>query len=144
MEILIVRKWKREKFTISELFVDGLFECFILEDKDRGLDSGMSIEDILKIKVPEQTAIPTGRYELIVNFSNRFKQYMPLLLEVKGFAGVRIHSGNTHQHTEGCPLTGTTKDEVKGFVGNSRAAYRSLFAKIKKVEKTEKVFVTIK
>lgn len=144
MEILIVRKWKRDKFTISELFVNGIFECFILEDKDRGLTDDMSVEEILKLKVPGQTAIPTGRYELIVNFSNRFQQYLPLLLRVKGFSGARFHSGNTIDHTEGCPLPGTTKDDIKGFVGNSRAAFRKLFAKIKRVEKKEKVFVTIK
>lgn len=141
MEIVLTRFLKGENATIGRLSINGVFECFILEDKDRGLSQSMPLADIQKAKVFAQTAIPTGRYQLIVNFSNGFKQYMPLILNVPGFKGVRVHSGNNINHTEGCPLTGTS--HTQNGVSNSRAAYRSLFAKIRKVEKKEKIFITI-
>lgn len=141
MELVLNRVIKAEKCTIGHLLINGKFECYILEDKDRGLTNLMSIEEIKEKKVLAQTAIPTGRYEIAVTFSNRFKQYLPLIMGVPGFEGIRIHSGNSHEHTEGCPLTGTTHTEDQ--VLNSRAAFRSLFAKIRKVEKKEKIFITI-
>lgn len=134
MELQIKRKEFTDKSTIGELSVDGVFECYILEDKDRKLETGGN-------KIHGLTAIPRGRYEIAITFSNRFKQYMPLLLNVPQFEGVRIHSGNTSENTEGCPLTGTTKS--KDFVGGSRAAYTKLFAKLKKVERKEKIYITI-
>lgn len=141
MELVLNRVIKGEKCTIGHLLVDGKFECYILEDKDRNLSDNMSLEEINQKKVFGQTAIPTGRYEVVISFSNRFKQYLPLISGVKGFAGIRIHPGNTHEHTEGCPLTGTSHTDTQ--VLNSRAAFRQLFAKIKKVEKKEKIFITI-
>jgi len=141
MEILLNRVIKGDKCTIGHLLVDGEFECYTLEDKDRNLTDQMSLDEIIQKKVFAQTAIPTGRYEVVVSFSNRFQQYMPLLIGVKGFSGIRMHSGNTHEDTEGCPLTGTTHTDTQ--VLNSRAAFRQLFAKIKKAEKKEKIFITI-
>lgn len=141
MEIVLTRFLKGENATIGRLFINGQFECFILEDKDRGLSQSMALADIQKAKVFAKTAIPTGRYEMAVTFSNRFKQYLPLIMGVPGFSGIRIHSGNNNSHTEGCPLTGSSHTQTS--VSNSRAAFRSLFAKIKRVEKREKIFITI-
>jgi hypothetical protein len=93
-------------------------------------------------KVFAQTAIPAGRYEVIINFSNRFQQYMPLLLNVPGFEGVRIHPGNVPTNTEGCLLLGQTEGD--DFIGNSRMAYRSFLPKLRAVEKSEKIFITFK
>jgi hypothetical protein len=87
------------------------------------------------------TAIPYGKYEVIINFSNRFKQYMPLLLKVPGFEGVRIHAGNKSADTEGCILVGSSKS--LNFIGNSRVTYKSLFAKMKVAAKKEKIFLNI-
>lgn len=141
MEIVLTRFLKGENATIGRLSINGVFECFILEDKDRDLNQSMALADIQKAKVFAQTAIPTGRYEMAVTFSNRFKQYLPLIMGVPGFSGIRIHSGNNNSHTEGCPLTGTAHTQTS--VSNSRLAFRSLFAKIRKVEKKEKIFITI-
>lgn len=131
-------KLKREIFTdnstIGTLTVDGIFECYILEDKDRKLEFGGK-------KIHARTAITRGTYEVIINFSNRFQQYMPLLIGVPQFEGIRIHPGNTSEHTEGCLITGTTRS--KDFVGGSKAAYSKLFSKLKKIEKKEKIFITI-
>src|SRR5690348_8184624 len=94
MEITSIRKHFTADATISDLLIDNTFSCYILEDVDRGLTSDMSIDDIRKIKVYGKTAIPTGRYELIMSYSNRFKKFLPQLLNVPGFEGIRIHPGN--------------------------------------------------
>jgi Family of unknown function (DUF5675) len=67
-------------------------------------------------KIPGDTAIPAGRYQVRLSQSARFKRLLPELLSVPGFLGVRIHRGNTHADTEGCLLVGSgrTKDKVTG------------------------------
>lgn len=142
MNITIYRNYRTDKSTISDLYVDGNFQCYILEDKDRGLTNEMTEEEIKEIKIHGKTAIPTGTYEIIITLSNRFKRRLPLLLNVKGFAGIRIHSGNTSENTEGCLLTGETR--AIDFVGNSRAAFQKLYDKISETIKKQKVFITIK
>lgn len=142
MEILVNRRTKNKLSTISDVTIDGVFFCYGLEDVDRGLKQSDDIDVIKTKKVFAQTAIPAGRYEIIINFSNRFQQYMPLLLNVPGFEGVRIHPGNKALNTEGCLLLGQTVGA--DFVGNSRLAYRSFLPKLRAVEKKEKIFITFK
>lgn len=142
MDLLLTRKIRSNTSTIGELTVNGVFECYILEDKDRGLSSTMSLSEIASQKVPAKTCIPAGRYEVIVSFSNRFKKSLPLLLDVPGFAGIRIHTGNTSADTEGCLLPGATKSA--DFVGKSTVAFNALFSKITAGVKKGKVFITIK
>jgi hypothetical protein len=129
MILQLKRKIFTDDSTIGELSIDGVFVCYTLEDKVR------------TTKVQNVTAIPYGKYEVIINFSNRFQQYMPLLINVPNYEGVRIHSGNKSTDTEGCILVGSSKS--LNFIGNSRATYKSLFAKMKKVEKKEKIFINI-
>jgi hypothetical protein len=136
------RKTRTSKSTIGELLINGEFFCYVLEDMDRGLDSIMTDSEIKAKKVYAETAIPKGTYRVAITFSPRFKEYMPLLLNVKGFQGIRIHSGNTAAHTEGCLIVGMTTS--KDFVGQSKIAYSKLMAKLKKVEKTEEIFISIK
>jgi hypothetical protein len=142
MQITLNRKIKTANTTISELLVDDVFECFVLEDRDRGLKSGMTITEIRKTKVKGATAIPTGVYEVIISFSNKFQKFLPLLLDVKGYEGIRIHPGNTAKDTLGCLLPGTAKEKDK--VLNSRIAFEALFTKLKAATKIEKIFITIK
>ena len=141
MEMQLSRTIRTGISTIGELHVNGKPECFTLEDLDRGLSSDMPLKSIQLKKVKAKTAIPTGRYQVVVDFSTRFKKQLPLLLNVPGFGGIRIHSGNTSADTEGCILVGTEKS--KDFVGNSRNAFAALFSKIQLAMKTEKVFITI-
>ena len=116
MLITIRRLYKTENSTIGELLVDGIWECFTLEDTER------------QIKIKGETAIPKGTYKVIINESNRFKRLLPLLINVPNFEGVRIHSGNTNHDTEGCILVGQTRN--KNYIGQSRKAFEKLFKKM--------------
>lgn len=142
MELTLTRKFITKQSTIGQLDINGIKECLILEDTDRGLHQNMTTDEIKKHKVYGQTAIPKGRYEVIINYSERFKVYMPLLLSVPGYEGVRIHPGNTKENTLGCLLPGT--EGGVDIVKNSRKAYVALLAKMKVAEKKEKIFITIK
>ena len=125
MKIELVRIAFKDTYTIGKLYVDGKYECDVLEDVDRGLDSSMSESEILKRKVKGETAIPTGHYVINITYSPKYKRMMPLLLDVKGFSGIRIHSGNTAKDTEGCLIVG--KNKKVGMVLESRDTYKRLF-----------------
>ena len=125
MKIELVRIAFKNTYTIGKLYVDDTYFCDVLEDKDRGLDSSMSESEILEKKVKGQTAIPTGHYVINITYSPKYKRMMPLLLNVKGFSGIRIHSGNTSKDTEGCLLVG--KNKQVGKVLESRDTYQRLF-----------------
>lgn len=141
MELFLLRKTLTNKSTVGTLAIGVAHESYVLEDVDRALNNTMPADYIRKIKVYGKTAIPTGRYQVVLTYSNRFKQYMPLLLNVPGFDGIRIHWGNTAIDTEGCLLVGNTV--AKDFVGESKKAYSSLFIKLQAAEKKEKIFITI-
>ena len=125
MRIELVRIAFKDTYTIGKLYVDGKYFCDVLEDVDRGLDSSMSESEILEKKVKGQTAIPTGHYVINITYSPKYKRMMPLLLDVKGFSGIRIHSGNSSKDTEGCLLVG--KNKKVGMVLESRGTYQRLF-----------------
>lgn len=136
MNLKLFRGKSSSKSTIGELFIDGVFECYVLEDVDRFLEIQGE-----KSKILGETAIPRGKYSVVITYSNRFNQLMPLLLNVPNYAGVRIHTGNKAEHTEGCILLGETKG--KDFIGMSRSAYSKFMTRLSKVSKTEKIFIQI-
>lgn len=121
MKILLKRFSKNNTSVIGSLYVDGVYVCRTLEDKQR--EKG-------EPKVPGQTAIPGGVYKLVIDMSKRFGVPMPHILDVPGFEGVRIHPGNTDKDTEGCVLVG---EQIinNGSLGNSRVAYTKLFKLLK-------------
>ena len=127
MKIEVKRLHKGEHSVIGELTIDGIWQCYTLEDLERD------------VKIKGETAIPKGTYKVIINQSNRFKRLLPLLLDVPGFEGVRIHSGNTNHDTEGCILVGRTRSD--DFIGQSRKAFDSLF---KKMNKAKEITLTIR
>lgn len=104
MKLQLVREFFTPTETLGTLYIDGKFFCYTLEDKDRGLRSSHALTDIMNRKVKGQTAIPYGKYKVSVTMSNRFKRPMPLIHNVPGFEGIRLHGGNTHHDSEGCPL----------------------------------------
>lgn len=139
MEIYLTRRDKNNKRTIGKLHADTLPEIHTLEDTDRGLTQDMTAEQIAAIKIPKQTAIPTGRYEIAITYSNRFKKRLPLLLKVPGFEGIRIHNGVTEHHTEGCILIGF----ARSFETISSPAQARFMAWLDATLKKEKVFINI-
>ena len=127
------RKWLTPRSTIGELFVDGVFECFILEDRYR---------PVHEKKVYGQTAIPCGVFPVKITQSPRFGRLLPLVDVVPGFEGVRIHPGNTADDTEGCLLPG--RKRANDQVLESRLAFEALFDKLLKAGTVgEKITLTI-
>lgn len=137
MKILVDRKWKKDTYTIGKLYIDDNFFCNTLEDRDRGLNNKMSLEEIKRIKKPGITAIPTGTYRLRMNIispkyssrewfvKNCNGSRMPRLENVPGYQGVLIHPGNTDADSEGCILVG--KNDVKGKVTKSKDYFLQLY-----------------
>ena len=125
MKLLLHRQTFSDKSSVGTLYVNGLKECHTLEDRDRHLEEGGE-------KVYGETAIPRNTYKVVITYSNRFKQPMPLLVDVTGFEGVRIHPGNTDQNTEGCILVGVGVGQ--DILYNSRQAYEKLFNKLEAAE----------
>lgn len=133
MNLKLQRKKSANGCTHGDIFNEGIPECFSLEDEVR--PDG--------IKIPGQTAIPVGRYRVIVTFSNRFQKNLPLLENVPNFTGVRIHAGNSSADTEGCILVGQVRSVTT--VLHSRAALEILQAKIEQaITAGNKVWIEIK
>ena len=105
MRLRIIRDTFTETATLGTLYSGPFVWGFTCEDTDRKLEAG-------GVKIPAHTAIPRGTYEVVVSMSNRFKKRMVEIKNVPGFSGIRIHGGNTHDDTEGCPLLGKTRTAV--------------------------------
>lgn len=128
MKLELIRIANRPTYCIGKLYIDGVWFCDTIEDTDRGLDDSMSVDEILKKKIKGETAIPTGVYKIEITYSPKYKRMIPLLIGVKGYSGVRIHSGNTSKDTEGCLLVG--RNTKVGMVTDSRNTYQRLFARL--------------
>jgi hypothetical protein len=136
MELQLIRNEFTDSSTIGKLFVEE-FSCYTLEDRVRAKG----------VKIHGRTAIPIGRYKVVITFSNRFQRRMPLLVDVNGvfkaygveFEGIRIHWGNTDKDTDGCILVGTTSGV--NVVNQSRIAYDKLFAILDACQKD--MYITI-
>src|SRR5262245_37968577 len=107
----------------------------------------VTLEDTVRPagKVPGRTAIPAGRYRIVVDWSPRFQQIMPRLLDVPGFEGIRIHTGNKPEDTEGCILVGEDPTTLTdAWIGKSRVAYDKLLPKLVAAqERGQEVWITI-
>lgn len=119
MRLELVRSTFGENTTTGDLYADGVWSNFTLEDRVRPAG----------IKVPGETAIPEGTYPLIITPSPRFKRRLPLLVNVPGFDGIRIHPGNSHKDTEGCILVGEGVNEFSAepMLTKSVSAFNRLF-----------------
>lgn len=148
MEWRIDRAWKKNGYTISRVYLDGKRFgdgkkfCNALEDEDRGLTSDMTVDQILANKVYGKTAIPTGRYKITMSWSPKFKKDMPLVNAVKGFTGIRLHSGNSAEDSFGCILFGVN-DKI-GWISNSRYWTTMITAIIKAaLDRNENVYLIV-
>jgi hypothetical protein len=141
MELRLKRFAKKETYTIGRLFAGDALLCDAVEDTDRGLRQDMPLQEILHLKKHGITAIPTGRYKVILTLSARFKRLLPLLVDVPGFEGVRIHAGNTAADTEGCICPGENK--VKGGVINSREHEEEIVRRMEALPDGEETYITV-
>ena len=148
MELILERIAKRRTYTIGRLYIqrrvndeylagtaDDYF-CDTLEPTWRDYEHGA-------YKVKGRSAIPKGRYAVVISFSPKFKQWLPILLGVPKFDGIRIHAGNTSEDTEGCILVG--KNKLVGQVVDSRIWLHRLKQKIVEAKsRGEPVWITVK
>lgn len=153
MKLKIDRAWNKDTYTISRLFVDGKRFYESLEDKDRGLKQTDSLDHIRKVKVPGETAIPSGTYEITLNVVSpkyrAIKWYrdlcggrMPRLLNVPGFDGILIHPGSTALDSAGCILCG--RNTAKGKLTSSRDTFKSLYKMMEEAaDRGEKITIEI-
>lgn len=111
--------------TIGDFLIDSDWFCFSLEDEVREVPGA----PVAQWKVNGKTAIPRGRYRVIITMSKRFGRLMPELLSVPGFIGIRIHPGNTADDTEGCILLGMTCEG--NLIYKSKVAFGNFFPKLK-------------
>lgn len=120
MRLTLDRTEYTEHTTLGDLYVNGTWEAVTLEDRVR------------PYKIKHETAIPAGVYDLRINWSPRFKRHLPLLIDVPGYEGIRIHPGNNHKDTSGCILVGENFKTVSGlpFLLHSVRAFDRLFAKL--------------
>jgi hypothetical protein len=127
-DFILQRVQQDDDVTIGELRIGGHYICWVCEDPVREIPG----EPVETWKVKGATAIPVGRYRIERTFSNRFQVTMPQLMDVPGFAGIRIHPGNTAADTEGCLLPGMER-RPKG-VGSSQLAYREVLKWLDSIE----------
>lgn len=133
MELTLQRIVKDKSYTLGELSIDGEEFCHTLEPRWRGPEAK---------KVPGKTAIPEGRYPIVITLSPKFKQWLPLLLHVPKFEGIRIHAGNTVEDTAGCILVGECQE--KGVLSDSRLWVERLKRRIVDAkERGEGVWVSV-
>lgn len=133
MKLELKRKNKAALYTEGDLFIDGEFFCNTLEDAVR--EEG--------IKIPGETAIPEGEYEVTITWSPRFGKELPILANVPMFSGIRIHPGNDKDDTEGCILVGEGGHR-EGWISNSKNTFRALMAVLRAaLAKGERVFVVV-
>jgi hypothetical protein len=128
MKITLIRIYSNSVYTFGMLYINGIFECYTLEDEKRA------------IKVYAETRIPAGRYIISLHESSRFiakykktfngHQGMLLLNNVVGFSGILIHIGNTDVDTAGCILVGRSHEIGKNMIGSSAVAYNSFYFKV--------------
>lgn len=135
MEITLKRIARRPGYTIGRMSIDGRYFCDTLEPQWRNYELGAK-------KVPGKSAVPEGRYRVLVTWSPRFSRWLPLLVGVPRFEGVRIHSGNTQADTQGCILVG--RNTEVGRVCQSRMWMNTLMAWIRHAERQdEQLWITI-
>lgn len=126
--MILTRNTMTDRSTIGDLFLDGKFQCYTLELTCRK-------------QVGVKNCIPAGKYEVQITYSTRFKRDMPLLLDVPGYEGIRIHTGNSESNTDGCILVGNSK--TNDWVGESVAAFNDLYPKIEERLKLGKLYIEI-
>ena len=159
MELVLTRIAKRRNYTIGRLaiikeeneeyrtYTYEEYFCDTLEPTVLELKTKVSKDAVLRSPAKAQSlkpfAIPEGRYAVVISYSPKFREWLPILLGVPAFSGIRIHAGNTAKDTQGCILVG--RNQIVGKVLESRKWLYELKQKIVKAkDKGEPVWITIK
>ena len=151
MELILKRIAKKKTYTIGRL---GILPAASV-DANVNVDEGTYFCDTLEPPVREVKtksrggitqkpfAIPEGRYPVVITYSPKFRKWLPLLLNVPQFSGIRIHAGNTPKDTQGCILVGENKQV--GQLQNSTLWLNRLKQKIVEAkERGEGVWISVK
>ena len=152
MNLLLERKYCKEKYTVGRLLVNGVFFSNTLEDKVRDINKNGKFDNG-ECKVYAETAIPYGEYEITLDVvSPKFSKYqfykevcngkVPRLLNVPHFEGILIHCGSTANNSAGCILVGN--NTIKGGLTNSKETFKKLYSILDKANKNnEKITIKI-
>lgn len=135
-ELTVNRQPSATCHTAGELLWDGAHQCYTCEDVIREVPG----EPVETWKIDGETAIPAGRYQLAMTWSDHFDEDMPEVLNVPGFTGVRIHTGNDEDDTEGCLLVGTA--QTPAGVSGSGDAFGAFLPKLEAALAAGEVWIT--
>lgn len=155
MKLKVERRWPKVTYTIGRLYIDGIFYCNTLEDRDRGLSQTDPLPTIQKRKIAGETAIPKGTYDVLMNvtspkyagvawYYNFCRGKMPRLKDVPGFDGILIHPGGSNGplDTRGCILVG--RNTKVGKLTDSRACFQEIYRLMKQAaDQGEKITIEI-
>lgn len=139
MEIVLERKVFNKDSCEGNLYINDKWFCNTIEDKVR---SGIGAW-LAKYKIYAKTAIPYGRYPVLVTWSERFKRMLTGVFNVPDFVGIRIHNGVNELSSAGCIIVSFTDDDIHHRLINDKAAMNKLCDIVEKAQKTEKVWLTI-
>lgn len=145
LRLELVRSTFGETTVTGDLYVDGEWQCFTLEDRVRPDPNLLTPAN--EAKVSGETAIPDSTYQVVITPSPRFKRRLPLLVNVPGFDGIRIHPGNSHRDTEGCILVGEGVNQFsqEPMLTKSVSAFNALFDLMEEaIEAGESITVTVR
>lgn len=130
MELLLIREKFTPNTTLGSLSINGTPQCKTLEDTVR------------EVKIKNETAIPEGKYKIILDVSKKFGKLMPLLIDVPQFDGIRIHSGYDKEDTRGCIIVGYVWGD--DCIYRSRVAFNDLMEKLMQASKAkEEIWISI-
>ncbi len=148
MELILERIAKRKTYTIGRLYIrrqvideylpgtEDLYFCDTLEPTWRDYANGA-------YKVKGRSAIPEGRYAVVISWSPKMQQWLPILLGVPKFEGIRIHAGNCSEDTEGCILVGRNR-EVGKVLDSRKWLYELKQEIVEAKDRGESVWITVK
>lgn len=127
--------------TLGALYINDVWQCWTLEDVIREPKDGIRVDLaawVASWKVAGRTAIPAGRYALVLTRSQRFGIVLPELVDVPGFSGIRVHAGNRSDDTEGCVLVGEGRQAAA--IGQSKLALDALLGRLTRDSKAGERF----
>jgi hypothetical protein len=143
LSLILLRDVLVETYTMGQWLVDRHRVAWSLEDPVREQIGANGYFWRPEFKVPGKTAIPAGRYEVVVTDSHRFRRPLIEILRVPDFSSIRCHGGNTVLNTEGCPLAGMDRDVNEGRIWNCPPAVDLLTNLVREATKTERVWLEV-